>query len=638
MLTFRFLYFQLLMLGWVLMASAQSKTWYFGKHAGVDFSTANPTPISGPIYTTEGCAVVSNPKGEVQLSTDGISLFDTKGIAQHNGLWGSPSSTHSAIIVPHPANPCTRFLVFTVPSASVSSYSNGMHVLDVKVENGNLEVKHSRKLLDHSTEKLAATEDGNGGYWVVGHDYVDTASSGRPEGRRFYTWHITSNTSIQNLQAITSTTNTAHQGRSPWSPGNYHNTVGQMKFNQTGDMLAVTIYWDQVVELLRFDKRSGKIYDMVKLDGFIAEYPERSLYGIEFSPSGHFLYTSSAYVSSDYEGLILGFDIRHLNQQLIWDSRQVIATALATDSNHYPFGAMQTGPDGKIYVAKPYTQRMASINGNAWGAANQFQDTAVVLNDTCLLGLPTQIKVPDCSFGSDKCQYLSLDIGEDTAICQQDSVIIGVEPREGLSYHWNTGEKTPSIVARANHIYKLTITDTNGCKVSDFREIKSLLAMADLNLTTDTTVCHDVNSRVALNVQNIAYEWLDGSPGVFHEAQQSGPVPVRLFGPCDTLDHIINLTVEDCRCKVFVPNAFTPDGDELNDIHRLQTSCTLQDFKFTVFNRWGEVVFQTTDINQSWRGTFQNQKVKGEVYVYKLAYKAENNDWQYDQGTITVLR
>ena len=638
MYALRCLFLQLFLLGWIFFGFGQSKVWYFGKHAGIDFSISPPISVAGPIHTTEGCAIVSNQLGEVILSTDGSNLHNENGQLMYNGLKGSSSSTHSAIVVPHPANPCSRFFIFTVPSAEVSSYPNGMHVLDVKVENGDIQIRSSRKLLENSTEKLAATNDGNGGYWVVGHDYVDTAVMGRPEGKQFFAFHITANSSIQTLVPVISETSTAHQGRSPWSPGNYHNSVGQMKFNKAGDMLALAIYWDQVLELLRFDKNKGTVHDLVKLDEFAAAYPERSLYGLEFSASGYFLYTSSAYVSDGFEALILGFDIRHLNKQLIWDSRIIVAKDMATSVQHYPFGALQMGPDGKIYIARPFTKYVASLSGNSFGTSGQYRDSAIALTDTCLLGLPTLIKVPDCSYGTDPCEYLSFELGEDTSICQHDSVILGVPHTDGLSYRWSTGEVTPTIVVAENGIYKLTVSDTNGCRHSDSRRVNSLLYVAEHMIPKDTTVCEEVNARFGLSIEGIKYKWLDGSPGVFHEAHQSGPVEVRLYGVCDTLDYVINLEVEDCRCKVYVPNAFTPDGDEHNERHKLKTSCQLQDFKFTIFSRWGNVVFETNDIRNSWDGQLSNGKVEGGVYIYKLAYKAKDNEWQYDQGTVTVLK
>lgn len=636
--SFRYHFLQLLLLGCITIGTGQSKVWYFGNNAGVDFSKTPAKAIKSPIETSEGCAIVSNSKGKVLLSTDGTKIFDQDGRVVFTSLKGSPSSTHSAIVVPHPANPCSHFFIFTVPSAEVKSYSDGMHVVEVTVNDGDIDIKSSRKLLDNSTEKLAATDDGEGGYWVLAHDYVDTAQTGNPRGKQFFAFHITANTSTLTLVPRISETSTAHKGRSPWSPGNYHNSVGQMKFNQNGDMLALTIYWDQILELFRFNKKTGEVYELAKLDEFSSVYPERSLYGVEFSESGHFLYASSAYVSAGYKGYILGFDIRHLYKQLIWDSREVIAEKEAANDIHYPFGALQMGPDGKIHVALPNTKYLGTIDGNRFGAANQFQDSSIALMHTCLLGLPTLIKVPDCSYGMDKCQYLTLELGDDTAKCEHDTIVLGVPSEEGLTYKWNTGDETSKIMVTAGGSYTLTISDTNGCEVKGTRVVEDLLYLAEQRLPMDTLICEEVNASFTLSLGKIGYEWLDGTQGENHEAHVSGSIPVRLYGACDTLDHFINLEVDDCRCKVFVPNAFTPDGDESNDRHVLKTSCALQDFKLTIFNRWGTVVFETTDIARSWDGTYSGSACKGDVYVYKIAYKAKDNEWQYDQGTVTVLR
>ncbi len=100
---------------------------------------------------------------------------------------------------------------------------------------------------------------------------------------------------------------------------------------------------------------------------------------------------------------------------------------------------------------------------------------------------------------------------------------------------------------------------------------------------------------------------------------------------------------EDCPCQVFVPNAMTPDGDGLNDVLRPIPSCPITDYTFQVFDRWGDIVFETRDQNMPWNGGENDFYVKTGLYFYKITYRwgeefNESLELQLETGTITVLR
>lgn len=84
---------------------------------------------------------------------------------------------------------------------------------------------------------------------------------------------------------------------------------------------------------------------------------------------------------------------------------------------------------------------------------------------------------------------------------------------------------------------------------------------------------------------------------------------------------------EDCPCDVFVPNAITPDGDLVNEVLRVEASCPISDFYMEIFDRWGRLVFQTTDPDFQWHGSFeggaeyQGYYVENNIYNYRLTYR-----------------
>lgn len=614
----------------------QSKTWYFGDNAGVDFSQNQAIAIDGPIKTNEGCAVVTNAKGRTIFSTDGRTIYNPSGTPVYSGLDGDISSTHSAIIIPHPQSPCERFFVFTVGSAENKSLNAGLHVVEVEISNGQINVSKSRKLHSNSTEKLAATPDGDGGYWVVSHDYIDTAEASNPQGRRFYAYHITTLTVLASIYAEVKETGSVHAGASPFG-GNYWNSIGQMKFNEEGDMLALVLYEKAVVEIFRFDKKTGTIYFITKLDQFHQYYPGVSLYGLEFSPNGNVLYASTGYTSPGQFSYVWSFDLSVLSPTTIWDGRKEVAIEVSTNNNKYPYGALQMGPDRSIYVARngqPYLDRIKQPNNFI---NPEYATQAILLNDTCRLGLPTLIKSPDCSNGAWPCSYFKVDISVDTALCDNDSLRLGLESVPGFTYRWSTGAKSSYIYGRAGREYRVGVTDTAGCYATSFFEIPMAMGLDQIDIPSDTFFCAEAVNSISFAYPGVKYKWQNGSTYEY-SFEQTEEVMVEFYSSCDTLEKIIHAQVAECSCEIAVPTAFSPNNDLLNDLYELKAPCPLDNFYLQIFNRWGEKVFESHNITHSWNGTIGNKPAKPDTYLLLLEYESPLSDPVYVQKGITLLR
>ncbi len=100
---------------------------------------------------------------------------------------------------------------------------------------------------------------------------------------------------------------------------------------------------------------------------------------------------------------------------------------------------------------------------------------------------------------------------------------------------------------------------------------------------------------------------------------------------------------EDCPCEVYIPNAITPDEDGLNDIFKTIPSCPVTDFELVIANRWGEVVFETDNVEEGWNGGADGYYVGPDVFFYRVMYRwgeerNESLDRETRTGTITILR
>ncbi len=90
---------------------------------------------------------------------------------------------------------------------------------------------------------------------------------------------------------------------------------------------------------------------------------------------------------------------------------------------------------------------------------------------------------------------------------------------------------------------------------------------------------------------------------------------------------------------VYVPNAFSPNGNGLNDLFIPSSGfIDVVDYNFAVFNRWGEMIFQTSDATQGWDGRYKNHKCEPDVYVWLLTFKTASGQFIDQKGTVTLLR
>jgi gliding motility-associated-like protein len=106
---------------------------------------------------------------------------------------------------------------------------------------------------------------------------------------------------------------------------------------------------------------------------------------------------------------------------------------------------------------------------------------------------------------------------------------------------------------------------------------------------------------------------------------------------CISLSDTIKLIPMDCAQDVFVPNAFSPNGDLNNDVFFVHGT-GINSIELIIFNRWGEKIFESTNIKNGWDGTFNGQVCNTGVFVYYL--KATMNDGTVvsKDGHVTLLR
>ncbi len=162
------------------------------------------------------------------------------------------------------------------------------------------------------------------------------------------------------------------------------------------------------------------------------------------------------------------------------------------------------------------------------------------------------------------------------------------------------------------------------------------------NWAIDTTVVCTDEWFFETPLEDATYQWSDGPT----EGSRllKGPARYTLDAATCGTNYTIDVHVDVgyCPCSWYVPNAFSPNGDELNDQWQLFPNCPYRDYSIQVYDRWGMLVFESDNPETTWDGTARSQALATGVYVFMLRYEYEIQPgrWikQNQTGTLHLVR
>lgn len=399
--------FTILFVGFTFDAYCQENTawnWFFGNHAGVNFNTGIPiTTGQGQVNNYEGCSTIGDMNGNLLFYTDGTTVFNRNHQIMSNGsgLLGSISSTQSSVIVPKPGSD-HLFHIFTVDEAE-SHLVDGLcySVVDINDDGGLGAVTVKNVLLETPVaEKLTSVmHQNNIDVWVIAH---------RWNSNEFVAYLVTED-GIETTPVVSAVGSIHQGGTSTNSQSNgYTNSMGYLKASISGLKIAAAIFRQNKVELFSFNRGTGQLSNPYSSNSNLYD-----VYGIEFSPNEEFLYVSTV-KSNSAPSTIYQFDITQAG------ATPVIVQQLGSSGSGVDgFGALQLGPNGKIYVMEAYSQYLAVINQpNNLATACDFEMNGVFLNGNFgVRGLPTLFYYKGFSF------FTGSEI--DSTLCYGDSLFAG---------------------------------------------------------------------------------------------------------------------------------------------------------------------------------------------------------------------
>lgn len=212
------------------------------------------------------------------------------------------------------------------------------------------------------------------------------------------------------------------------------------------------------------------------------------------------------------------------------------------------------------------------------------------------------------------------ELGVDTIICQGERFTKKIN-KGNSSLLWSNGAIDSSIIIQTPGIFWAQKTE-NGCRYRDSINV-SLISPPNFELGNDSLLCGDGIKNISLTSQNATYRWKDGYVGGKREITSSGYYSVTVSNQCGSYTDDINLTFLPYACEIFIPNAFSPNNDGLNDIFKPSGNVTLKSMQ--IYNRWGELVYESSEGEFGWDGNYQKKLVHEGYYFFIIRYTKPQN-------------
>ncbi|MBN4049617.1 gliding motility-associated C-terminal domain-containing protein [Bacteroidales bacterium AH-315-N07] len=321
----------------------------------------------------------------------------------------------------------------------------------------------------------------------------------------------------------------------------------------------------------------------------------------------------------------------------------------------------------------------STTNGEAtsyiWSTSDNFSDTLnLSVNDSSVLTTPPigtttyYIKVSNLYCDHiDSINIVSHRIGltanADMNICYDDTISLNVSDlntQDSTSYNWIpvngiiSGENTAGPLVNPNTTTTYYVTGTNqfGCRAEDTviifvsSQLLNVQAITDEDTITkgESTILHALNSlgfNILWKPSNSLNSATDIDPIASPDTSTTYYLTTVDTLGCISIDTVTITVIIPIICgerELFIPNAFTPDGDNINDILQVRGAEELESMFLIVYNRWGERVFQTDDRTIGWDGTFKGMEADPGVFVFYLEAKCPGEKKRFLKGNITLIR
>ncbi|MFM7022392.1 MAG: PKD-like domain-containing protein [Flavobacteriales bacterium] len=309
----------------------------------------------------------------------------------------------------------------------------------------------------------------------------------------------------------------------------------------------------------------------------------------------------------------------------------------------------------------------ASISGNASGHSSSTGATiaqTLTANVTSLVRYTITPTASGC-VGTPVTEDVTVyeipasDAGTDVSFCDGDSAKIGGNSNSAYTYLWSPSANldddtlaSPLTTATTptTYIVETSLRAFGACKTTDTVEV-NVSPKFSIDAGPDVLTCANEPTLLTASPAGLpSYIWRDSIEGQVYTGEQ---ITIQtnnnnkyylvatnsVKGGCTATDSVAVRLKNDFKATLFIPNAFTPNADGVNEIFQVG-AFGVEEFEGMIFNRWGEKIYTWNDVNGGWDGKINGNYVQQDVYIVAIRVKnvCDEDFNDFHRGTVTVIR
>lgn len=657
-----------------IQAQMENNKWIGTDDVLIDFNSGTPVLTPSPpsllLFTHRSATISDKTTGTLLFHTNGIDIIDQNFNPMPNG---NNLNGGDVLIVPFP-NDADKYYVFTTGSEEhLLTYS----LVDMSLNGGLGAVVDGQKNIVIEQIPVAgsimATGGNNCDFWLIAHE---------EHTRNFRTYNIT----VAGINPTPVVSNMVPV--SALGIFSFHSTVNMAISPNRKKIILTSVY----AELCDFDPATGMVTNPAIL---IPDSLSPQCYFGCFSPDNSKLYLKDDKQLFQYS-LDAGLSVIPGSKIHISDSTTGAQIRIGPDGKIYtPFGYYPVNGN-TASTAFRYLSRIS--DPDATGVAAQYVPYAIAVPaDRQLWYLPKEVPVlftdtlfaridtsicpqttlnlvvngdsvlwedgsstasrailqegvyyasykQDCHWKVDTYQvkrYTGLDsftLGNDTVFCQFGSFLLAPDLSIVDQYVWGNGSHQPTRSVDTSGIYTLQVTK-DGCQLTDTIQIGMANLFFDFGAYPKQCAGDQLILSPLLATSGVTFTWQDGTQEPTYEVNETGTYRLTVEKDGCSWTDAVYIEFEPCYCIAFIPNAFSPNQDGLNDYFMPAFDCgMIRGYILEIYDRWGKCIYASVSAAKGWDGRFQGMLMNTGTYFYKLQYENLRGELIHRSGDVLLIR
>ncbi len=324
---------------------------------------------------------------------------------------------------------------------------------------------------------------------------------------------------------------------------------------------------------------------------------------------------------------------------------------------------------GPIFLTANSTQTACSVNtGTATGSASggnpgytySWWNNSQTTQTATGLGAGTYtVQVTDAN-GCTQLQTVivtqnnpvTLTTSSTQSSCAVNDGTATANPANGTSpytYSWSDGQTTQVATGLGAGSYTVTVTDANGCSQTQTVVVPQQ-AGPTANATASNTAISQGGSSQLNGTGGVSYSWYPSSGLSCTTCQNPVATPNMTTTYCVQVTDANGCTDVACvtinvdipcilsTLETLLPNAFSPNGDMANDEYCVPANACVEQFLLKIYDRWGEKVFETDNLDKCWDGIYRGMLLNTDVFAYYFTALLSTGDHYSQKGNISLVR